>query len=649
MPRLFALLVFVVGSWAASAAAQDCEKPPSGTPAADAIVDLTATSSWAGPIPIHTSIHSAIASLTDRTGDQIEAICVEPGTYRGGFVLAHDDLQVWLYSSRGPRYTFIRDVGRGPLPKSGIELAAGPGDPGTSPPGAAYDADVVIRGFDVAGYSNVAPNNNVLWYHGACLFSNDTALEMQSMRLSGCTNTGWGGAVFHDDRNLSIRYSAFFENEGDRGGAVAALGPVTTVRNTIFADNSALDHSGALFALGDVLYLGQVGFMDNQAVEDAGAVYASGQDQIELAGGFFYKNHALNDWAGALWFSPTSGMSNQPPAQLLIEGTQFVGNSSGGDAGAIRISPTMTTLTHAELYDVTFRGNVAGVDGGALVGRDLDLVIEGSEFIGNTAYQAAGFAGSYSALEMSDCSFEDNIATTGAAALDWEDAAGPTIIHDSTFTGNESGGGHSGLMRINDAGSIAIERVAMLENITDSTQLLFLDGTHAELTNVLIAQNQVDEYVLRFWGPYSGTPMNVTADHLTVAWNESTTGPAPVASQWQVQGTIERSVIAFNGQDAQQIDLPDVDVVDSIVHQVGGATAIAASETGVQYVNPMFEADPADPAESSLNEQAPWLYPVGVEYDYRAAAGSPMIDAAVAANCLGSQEIGAAGGVNGCW
>lgn len=642
MPRLPLVLVTIgIASSAADVLAKDCTQIGGATPQPDVIADANLTS-YTGPIPAVTSIDGALTVLADNNGDGQLAICVEPGTYAGGFVIEHGAEQVWLYSSQGPQVTFIRGTRRGRVPGHGIEIIANSVDPGTPPAGARDDADVLIKGFDVAGYASVAPNANVSGAHGACLAAFDTALSLRKMVFSSCRSGGRGGAVHVADRDLRIRNSAFEENRADTGAAVDSRGPATIVRRTLFADNIAAGEGGAVYANGDVLYLGHVTAINNAADSSGGAVYAAGQSSVELAEGNYVKNTATGFNGGALWLDPP------PSAVVWLEGTVLEGNDAGNDGGALYFAPTLTTNYTVHLEEVELRSNGAANYGGALFGRNLDLSLQGATVAGNTAHHHAGLYLMNSALTIAESTFEGNSAAVYTAALHVGSASGPVSITNSSFRGNQSASGPTGLIGVLGDHDVSFERVEIVENLTACWRLIAIDTPFLSISNALIAENSVDGRVLSFQF-LSGTE-TLQAEYLTLAWNtvhNSNAWSQPLFAAAS-NGFITRSVLAFNGPNALQGAVGGASVTDTIVHQVGGGH-VSGNQVSVAETNPVFGADPANPADTSLNEIPPWMYPASVDYDYGPGIGSPMIDPSVPANCHGSTEIGAFGGPNGCW
>lgn len=197
-----------------------------------------------------------------------------------------------------------------------------------------------------------------------------------------------GGAIFVGGGKLTVKNSAFIDNEA-RGGAGAAIhGLVSniTVINSTFTNNRTTGNPGAGLDPNTVEHMGHGGaiyvdntapsgkgkieikkstFENNQGINAGGAMhinlYHHRDTQLLVSGSRFINNRVdggLSGWGGAISGGGTGGTV---PFKIL--NSSFVGNSAGGigaggAGGALGFAqPTVTTIANS-----TFTENVAEVN-----------------------------------------------------------------------------------------------------------------------------------------------------------------------------------------------------------------------------------------------------------------------------------------------
>ena len=143
---------------------------------------------------------------------------------------------------------------------------------------------------------------------------------------------------------------------------------------------------------------------------------------------------------------------------ITVSGSEFTGNTSSGDGGAIYLGTGALTVTGCE-----FTGNSAGYMGGAISSNAVTTVID-STFTGNTStYYGGAIFGYRVSLTVSGSTFTENSAEDVGGAIYQSD--GNLTVADSIFTGNtsESSGG-----AICASGTLTVSGSTFAENTSSS-------------------------------------------------------------------------------------------------------------------------------------------------------------------------------------
>jgi predicted outer membrane repeat protein len=295
------------------------------------------------------------------------------------------------------------------------------------------------------------------------------------------TITGRGGAVYGDvNSKISISNSTFINNtaairgggiwsEGTvsimnslftsnaacvghvarcaGGGAVACNGDNLTISDSIFTNNSAVDHYGYDLDLDD-----QSG--GNVALAAGGALSFSFRERDRLSSQVTIRRCTFRDNT-----ADEGGAVDLNRAKLNLTACTFVSNTATYTAGAILIDFAVLRIKQCEFINITaisgdagalhfnvalapgeagtmiessiFDGNSCTISGGAiLVGESSDLVVFETTFTGNTAYEggAVAFIGGNDAfsevtLAVKGSNFTANQATVGGAIASTADTA----------------------------------------------------------------------------------------------------------------------------------------------------------------------------------------------------------------------------------
>lgn len=286
---------------------------------------------------------------------------------------------------------------------------------------------------------------------------------------SGPSDYG-GGAIFVGGGKLTVKNSAFIDNEA-RGGAGAAIhGLVSniTVINTTFTNNRTTANPGAGLDPNTVEHMGHGGaiFVDNTA--------PSGKGKIEIKQSTFENNRSINA-GGAMHIN----LYHHRNTQLLVNGSRFIGNrvddGLSGWGGAISGGGTGGTVPF-KILNSFFQGNSAGGIGAGGAGGALGFAqptittIANSTFTENVAevncpdtcfagQGGAMFIASSGRFTIYNSTIANNVAefVSGAIAGDSGSIYNTIIAHNTALNRGNGGtvdnmqcearlGGHHNLM-----------------------------------------------------------------------------------------------------------------------------------------------------------------------------------------------------------
>lgn len=233
-----------------------------------------------------------------------------------------------------------------------------------------------------------------------------------------------GGAIYNVGGTINIGDGTSFSNNylnqpdttatgGDyrsAGGAIASWGSgqVNIGKDVIFSGNGTNSITGAAaWASGGALYVDTNGstlaglsigegtqFTGNSAGSLGGAMYVA--DSSSAIKSAIFSNNKAGSWGGAIFNAQYYGLTGN---ELEITGnTSFLSNEAGSYGGAI--ASQYTTLKIGDTTSqITFDGNKAGKDGGAIhISTDPDPAyvatseITNAEFTNNTATTGSGGA-----------------------------------------------------------------------------------------------------------------------------------------------------------------------------------------------------------------------------------------------------------------
>jgi predicted outer membrane repeat protein len=247
-----------------------------------------------------------------------------------------------------------------------------------------------------------------------------------------------------------------FSNGAD-GGAIANDGTLYLTNSTIQFSQTDINHSGgAIFTSGPVFITNST-LRENKA-GSGGAIFANfGNAKVTINGSTVTKNQALNTtfgYGGGIWVGSQ--------AELAFNDGDLSGNGAQL-GGAIYASPD-TRVTIAGSYPpVSFIGNKANVNGGALYNEGGTLALDGTSFVGNAAPVntiGVGYGGAIANLGMmtlENAYFNLNEGRFGGAVfVGGSVAAARATINNTVFSRNTAGVFGGGLYANVDTTAITV-------------------------------------------------------------------------------------------------------------------------------------------------------------------------------------------------
>lgn len=330
------------------------------------------------------------------------------------------------------------------------------------------------RGVDVYGIlimkdGCICDNNTTT--DGAGVYVYETGLfTMKGGTIQGNSTTKTGGGIYVQG-TFKASGGEFYNNTSVSGGAVRIVAGISTIENTSFENNSAVNTAGAIRAdKGVTLVLKQDAFCNNTAGGNGGAVNFLG-GTLTATDCIFTGNNAtagtgggalaINDGAKAtlnlnrtdtIGFyrnsAPNGGAVYCNNATEIFNGYSYQENATTGRAGAVYVGSTAKVT----MNDVVICNNTSGSDGGAiylLKGGNLTLESETNDFTdskfdgniskgkGGAIYAAGGEL--KIGTEKYGYLFCDNSSKTSAGAMYLESEVKVTVAN-SRVEGNINGG-----------------------------------------------------------------------------------------------------------------------------------------------------------------------------------------------------------------
>ncbi len=432
---------------------------------------------------------------SDRNGDEITTICVDPGTYPGGVVIDLNDFDhpLFIYGAAGSSFTSIsgvqpHEVAHHAIAIRGIrtgflgESAPAAAGPGEEPVFRPARPEVTLRGLDISGWDRFNASDGLEQddHGGGAIFADYAFVRLEEDVFGANGRHPRGGAVAADSATLEIHLTELRGNNSVAGGAVAVHQTDLSVTDCQLTDNTASGYGGAIF------------------VEGFDTAVAQRPVELRVSGSTFENNEASNEGS---FYSAGGALLISREVDAEIEDSSFVGNAAlspqstsqglGTTGGAIQIGQQITGSVH--ITRVAFEENRARDAGGAIWASagTVPVVIEESSFVGNeTLVPVIGGGGAISTgrpFSISSTHFEGNAAWFGGAIASGADlvvdadstfdlnhaethgggirAFGSASVQltDAVFTNNNAGTGDGGAIR-STGDDLIVENVEFIEN-----------------------------------------------------------------------------------------------------------------------------------------------------------------------------------------
>jgi predicted outer membrane repeat protein len=426
----------------------------------------------------HPSIQGALAAAAP--GDWV---CVGEGTWEH-FII---NQSVNLVSTGGPEATIIDGEGSALL--GSIDGAS----------------EVLVRGFtfrnglsngQVAGLSIIDSSEVTV---SDCVFDSldgadniaglrsdgGGALSVEGCTFNACTGSGGAALAFYHGGDATVIDSTFEGNEAPYGAALVASGMESLeVLGGSFEGNIATVGGGAI-AVGntDSVSLSGLSLVGNSAGSEGGHLWLQDLGSVQIEGTELSAGASGGDGGGIL----ATGVS-----ELVIDGSVFDGNSAVGGAAVYAASDGRGLLW---ILDTAFTGH--SNDGGpGIIATDTiaELVLASVDISGSTSEQGAVVSATATgAVELSDCSFVDNLAPSTSSTVYGAlhvDGAETVLVQSTWFENN-----HSGLV----GGGVTVmgSRTVIVDDsvVTGNTAAYGGGGYFSSITDLAITGSEISSNV----------------------------------------------------------------------------------------------------------------------------------------------------------
>jgi predicted outer membrane repeat protein len=368
-------------------------------------------------------------------------------------------------------------------------------------------------------------------HNGGGLYQSIGSLAMTGSQVINNTSQSHGGGVHLDGAAAAFSGSQIRGNrcltEGCRGGGVYVSGGLA-MTNTQVVSNTAHSHAGGAYATGTSRLSGGL-FQQNscsQAFCRAGGLYVL--SPLTINGTQFISNSSTEHGAGVFAnqaVTITGGLfrgnaCSIPSCQggglftfntLMLNGTQFISNTTGGFGGGVRVN------SYATLNGGRFERNACAVDlcqGGGLYASGV-LTITGTHFVSNTARSHGGGLYATEQANVFGALFQGNSCTQSGCGAGGLLAANTLRLNASEFRNNSATAAGGGLVHMT-SGIAYITNTLFAGNTAGSGVALNLAGPASVLLhNTIAAPSQVFSSAVRVGFGAVGITNTIFANHNT--------------------------------------------------------------------------------------------------------------------------------------
>ncbi len=308
--------------------------------------------------------------------------------------------------------------------------------------------------------------------------------------------TGSGSAIYFSTGSINnvINDTVFYKNASDIYGAAIYIASEVSLssKGLIVVENSA-NRGGAIFMNGGTFTVNDSEFSKNVAAMPEGKTTTARAGAIFVQEGTFNANgvkfieNSAESHGGAM-------VANSKNAKFYLENVEFIGNTTGENAGAIWLYSNATV----EITGIVAKGNRAdnGYGGFAYLSSGTLSILAGEGVInvfggelegeGNTA-KNGGVIGNAGTINIDGASFIGNSATTNGGAIHTTGAAN---INDSEFRGNSAKLG--GAVYVNGSTTVTKGCIFTENSATTGGAIYVAKGTYTDGDAVLDGENVID-------------------------------------------------------------------------------------------------------------------------------------------------------------
>ena len=249
------------------------------------------------------------------------------------------------------------------------------------------------------------------------------------------------------DISIIARGGTFTIDANNNGGIFKINPGVSVYLSGVTLVNGNSDYGAAIYNEGDLVLDGCT-FSNNVATQNGGAIYNTAIldiDDCTFIGNDLSTHHTSGEYGGyAIW-------STEDATSVDISGSTFTDNGASYQNGD-KVYGAVAVFTGATIENSVFTNN-NGRWGGAIGSygyAEGTLIVTGSKFNNNKAYQGGAIFSQKRALTVEDSQFNANEATDGGAIdNDAERAAGyDALIINSVFDSNKASHYGSAIMSL---------------------------------------------------------------------------------------------------------------------------------------------------------------------------------------------------------
>lgn len=479
----------------------------------------------------------------------------------------------------------------------------------------------------------------------------ETNLTIRNLTFeNGLVNDGEGGAIYSRGA-LTLINTTFINNQaGLNGGAISQYtnGPVM-IRNSTFTGNTSGGSGGAIFVREADLTIENSTFDQNTATNGGGAVDTYLVGDLRIADTTFSANRTDSGVGGALNLSESTS---------TLQNLTFTANEANW-GGAIH-SVGAAGTTHIE--DSVFQQNrTLERDGGAILHRDGDLLVERSLFQDSSADWGGAMAIVRATATIRDTSFDNSRSVRDGGALNVGEST--LMLEQVSFTNNQ--GSWGGALRVFEseatitnttfsnsvatgpggaihgrASNLTLHNVAFIDNQSAANGgAVHLDGVQATIAQTLFQGNRSERRggAIHHFTPLEA-PNTLLLYNSTVTQNEAEAGSA--VSVENGTGRVAFTTFATNTDTADwgsalynlngTIEVLASLIVDSAAPNCGDAITSLGyniSDDASCGFNATGDAENTDPRLRALADNGGFTQTMALQ------AGSPALNSVPVAAC----------------